>query len=72
MLFPPVARAHASGTPLRFGILGAANIAPQALILPAKSHPEVVVYAVAARNRARAEAFAKKHEIPKVHADYQG
>ncbi|KAF8901951.1 NAD(P)-binding protein [Mucidula mucida] len=71
MLFPPVARAHASGTPLRFGILGAANIAPQALILPAKSHPEVVVYAVAARNRARAEAFAKKHEIPKVHADYQ-
>ncbi|KAJ7588040.1 hypothetical protein C8J56DRAFT_940760 [Mycena floridula] len=57
--------------PLKFGILGAAAIAPPALILPARSHPEVLVYAVAARDKARATAFAKKHGIPKVHNDYQ-
>ena len=58
--------------PIRFGILGAANIAPYALIIPSKSHPEAVVYAVAARDHKRAEQFAKKHGIEKVHASYQG
>ncbi|KXH53978.1 hypothetical protein CNYM01_13645 [Colletotrichum nymphaeae SA-01] len=56
---------------LKFGILGAANIAPLALILPAKTHPEVVVYAVAARDKKRAIDFAKKYNIPKVMDDYQ-
>ena len=58
--------------PIKFGILGAAAIAPTALIYPAKSHPEAVVYAVAARDKARAEAFAKKHNIPKAYDVYQG
>lgn len=58
--------------PLKFGILGAANIAPLALINPAQSHPDVFVYAVAARSRAKAEAFAKKHRIPVVYGSYQG
>ncbi|KAF8967633.1 hypothetical protein BDZ97DRAFT_1802513 [Flammula alnicola] len=57
--------------PLKFGILGAANIAPPALILPARSHPEVVVYAVAARSLQRAQAFAKKHGIEKAYEGYQ-
>ena len=43
-----------------------------ALITPAKSHPEVVVQAVSARDRARAEEFAKKHGIPDVRDTYQG
>ncbi|KAH8660587.1 hypothetical protein BX600DRAFT_488635 [Xylariales sp. PMI_506] len=48
---------------LRLGVLGAAGIAqPHGHIMPAKSYPEVVVQVVAARNRERAEAFAKKHE----------
>ncbi|RYP73121.1 hypothetical protein DL769_004282 [Monosporascus sp. CRB-8-3] len=51
---------------IRFGVLGAAGIAPMALIIPAKSHPEVVVQAVAARNRERAEEFAKSRGIPEV------
>ncbi|KAF2656727.1 oxidoreductase domain-containing protein [Lophiostoma macrostomum CBS 122681] len=59
-----------SGEPLRFGILGAANIAPMALIIPAISHPEVIVAAVAARDPKKAEAFAKKHKIPIVHKTY--
>jgi hypothetical protein len=61
-----------NGRPLRFGILGAANIAPIALVLPARSHPDVVVYAVAARNLVRAEAFAKKYDIEKAYEGYQG
>ena len=32
-----------SGKPIRFGILGAANIAPLALVNPAKEHGEVEV-----------------------------
>lgn len=45
---------------------------PKALITPAKSHPEVIVYSVAARDKAKATAFAKKHGIPHVKDNYQG
>jgi len=55
---------------LRIGILGAARIAPAALINPAKKNGEVVVAAVAARDTSRAQAFASRHGIPKVHAGY--
>ncbi|TVY22515.1 hypothetical protein LHYA1_G008416 [Lachnellula hyalina] len=57
---------------VRLGILGTAQTAPLSLVLPAKSHPEVVLQAVAARDRTRAEAFAKKHGIPDVRDTYQG
>ncbi|KZW00166.1 NAD(P)-binding protein [Exidia glandulosa HHB12029] len=56
---------------LRIGILGAASIAPAALINPARSHPGVVITAVAARDRTRADKFAKQHGIQKVYASYQ-
>src|SRR5262245_36286773 len=56
---------------LRIGILGAARIAPMALIRPAHSVPGVSVAAVAARDPARARAFAEKHGIPRVCAGYQ-
>lgn len=56
--------------PLRIGILGAARIAPQAVIKPAAGHPDVEVVAVAARDPQRAQAFATKHGIARVHADY--
>ncbi|KAI1350265.1 putative oxidoreductase [Xylaria sp. FL0043] len=42
-----------------------------ALIHPAKSHPEVIVQAVAARNRERAEKFAKTYGIPDVRTSYE-
>jgi predicted dehydrogenase len=58
------------GAPLRIGILGAARIAPQALISPAKRNADVVVAAVAARDTTRAASFAAKHQIPRVHDDY--
>jgi len=56
--------------PLRIGILGAARIAPSALIKPAKGNIEVVVAAVAARDASRARAFAAKHDITRVHESY--
>ncbi|KAL8923177.1 MAG: hypothetical protein Q9208_004740 [Pyrenodesmia sp. 3 TL-2023] len=66
---PP--RPAKSDRALRFGILGAANIAPLALIGPAKSHPEVIVQAVAARDHQKAAAFAKANAIPEVKNSYQ-
>lgn len=56
---------------LKFGILGAANSAGMTLTIPAKLHPEVVIQAVAARDRKRAEEFAKKNGIPEVKDSYQ-
>jgi len=52
-------------------VLGAARIAPLALINPAKQNSEVVVAAVAARDASRADAFAAKHDIPRVHESYE-
>jgi predicted dehydrogenase len=57
--------------PLRIGTLGAARITPRALIRPARKVPEAEVVAVAARDRARAEKFATKHGIGKVHDTYE-
>jgi predicted dehydrogenase len=56
--------------PIRIGILGAARIAPLALVNPAKGHTEVEVAAVAARDASRGRAFAAKHRIPRVHESY--
>ncbi len=52
-------------------MLGAARIAPLALIRPAKDNPDVVVAAVAARDGSRARAFAAKNGIERVHDSYQ-
>src|SRR5215470_5042083 len=56
--------------PLRFGILGAARIAPMALVRPARRVPEATVLAVAARDPGRARQFAARHGIPRVHESY--
>jgi predicted dehydrogenase len=55
---------------LRVGVLGAARIAPMALVRPARKLAEVEVVAVAARDPGRARKFASKHGIPRAHADY--
>src|SRR5215468_9851466 len=57
--------------PLRLGILGAARIAPMALVAPARRVGDAVVTAVAARDAARASAFAARHRIPRVHPSYE-
>ncbi|MFI5894543.1 Gfo/Idh/MocA family protein [Actinoplanes sp. NPDC051513] len=55
---------------MRIGVLGAARIAPAALMKPARIVEGVEVAAVAARDRRRAEAFAAKHGVPAVHDSY--
>jgi len=64
--------AEKNSNPIKFGILGAARIAPNALITPALSHPDVVVYAVAARAQDKADKFARKYGIEKVYAGSEG
>ncbi|KAF9500172.1 NAD(P)-binding protein [Pleurotus eryngii] len=69
---PPYAPPLPSSRPVRFGVLGAAAIAPIAFISPAKNHAEAVVLAVAARDKGRAEVFAKKYGIPKAYGGKDG
>ncbi|MEE1928548.1 Gfo/Idh/MocA family oxidoreductase [Streptomyces sp. TRM 70351] len=51
--------------PLRIGILGASRIAGQSLVEPARTTGHRLV-AVAARDRARAQAFATRHGVERV------
>ena len=57
---------------MQIGVLGAARITPPALIRPAKKNADVVVAAVTARDVSRAQAFAAKHDIARVHDSYEG
>src|ERR1700755_2326497 len=56
---------------LRIGTLGSSRISQAALIEPSASVAEVTVAAVAARDPARAEAFALRHGIATAHGSYQ-
>ncbi len=55
--------------PLRIGVLGAARIAERAIAVPARATGCRLV-AVAARDRARAEDFARAHGVERVLASY--
>jgi predicted dehydrogenase len=61
----------ANNRPLKFGILGAARIAPEALIKPAQKSSDAEVVAIAARDPGRAREFADVHHIPRVCATYE-
>jgi predicted dehydrogenase len=56
---------------LKIGVLGAANIAPGALIKPARRTGRAEVVSVASRDIDRARAFAQKHKIPRVADSYE-
>jgi predicted dehydrogenase len=62
MTVPPV-------EPLRIGVLGAARITERSLVEPAAATGTRLV-AVAARDRGRAETFARTHGIQRVHDSY--
>ncbi|EJU02289.1 hypothetical protein DACRYDRAFT_99950 [Dacryopinax primogenitus] len=64
IFYPPTS--PKSSQPLRFGILGAAAIAPIALILAARSSPEAEVVLVGARNLDKAQKYAKKWGVPRA------
>ena len=56
---------------LQFGTLGVARITPRALINPCIDEPRANVVAIAARDRARAEDYARHAHIRYVLDDYQ-
>jgi predicted dehydrogenase len=56
---------------VRIGILGTARITGKALIESARAVPSVSVAAIAARDPARAQAYAKTREIPAVFGSYE-
>jgi predicted dehydrogenase len=56
---------------LRIGSLGSSRISSPALIEPADSVPEVTVAAVAARDMARAEAYALRHGLERAYGSYE-
>jgi D-xylose 1-dehydrogenase (NADP+, D-xylono-1,5-lactone-forming) len=56
--------------PLRLGILSTARIA-EMLLRGASGAEGVEVVAVGSRDRARAEAFAAEHHIPRAHGSYE-
>ena len=52
------------------GVLGAAAIAPAAIVKPAREVPGVTVAGIAARDPARARRFAERYGIPRVYDSY--
>jgi D-xylose 1-dehydrogenase (NADP+, D-xylono-1,5-lactone-forming) len=56
--------------PLRFGILSTANI-NQAVLEGARESDRVDVVAVASRDQARAEAYARRHGIERAYGTYE-
>jgi predicted dehydrogenase len=59
-----------SNSTIQIGLLGAARITPAALIRPARKVAGVEVVAVAARDQARARAFARQHGLALVLPSY--
>lgn len=55
---------------IRVGILGAAKIAPRSVIDPVRDRTDAVVQCVAARDPARASAYAEEHGIAHAAASY--
>jgi predicted dehydrogenase len=55
---------------MRIGILGAAWIAPRAIVEPARELEGAEVVAIASRDLGRAEAFAAEHGIAKAYGRY--
>jgi D-xylose 1-dehydrogenase (NADP+, D-xylono-1,5-lactone-forming) len=56
--------------PVRWGLLSTAHI-NRLLIPPAKASPKLDVVAVASRDPARAEAYAREWGIPRAHGTYE-
>ena len=56
--------------PLRIGILGAANIAPRAMVYPAQATGHIIA-GVASRDLSRAESFARQYQVESAYGSYQ-
>ena len=59
-----------SSNKIRFGILGAAKAAIRSILESSRSFRNIAIGGVASRDKRKAEAFAKDHDIPLVFSDY--
>lgn len=59
------------GTPVRWGILGAARIADGAILPGISKSKKAIAQAVAARDLGRAQAMAEKHGVAKAYGSYE-
>ena len=57
--------------PLQIGILGAAGIAPAAVVRPARRRDDGTAVVAVASRRGAPEAYARQHGIPRAHASYE-
>ncbi|KAJ9628636.1 hypothetical protein H2203_002538 [Taxawa tesnikishii (nom. ined.)] len=55
---------------LKCGVLSDANINAAALIHPAETHPDVILYAIASRDKSKAEKAAKSYKFQKAYGSY--
>ncbi|KAE8415592.1 hypothetical protein BDV36DRAFT_285275 [Aspergillus pseudocaelatus] len=56
---------------LKLGILSSAQINAAAVIHPAETHPDVILYAIASRDASTAAQAAKQYNITKSYGSYQ-
>lgn len=57
--------------PLRMGIISTAMINTASVIRPAQTHADVLITAVASRDLAAAQAYARKYGIPSAFGSYE-
>ncbi|KAM3584228.1 hypothetical protein VKS41_003050 [Umbelopsis sp. WA50703] len=63
--------ATVTDNPVRIGLISVANIAPISLCIPVQQLGTAIIAGVAARDKTRAQKFAKKWNIPNVFDSYQ-
>jgi predicted dehydrogenase len=56
---------------LRLGVISSAQINPAAVIHPAETHPDVILYSIASRDMQVAQRAAKKYNFKKAVGSYQ-
>ncbi|WP_374314714.1 Gfo/Idh/MocA family protein [Microbacterium sp.] len=65
----PTTQEPLSSAPVGIGVLGAARIAPDGIVIPAQATGSRLI-AIAARDTARARAFAERHGVARVYDGY--
>lgn len=60
-----------SQNPVKIGVLSAADFTNVGLFDPARTHPDCIVTAIAARSLEKAQAQAKQYGIPRAFGSYQ-
>jgi len=60
-----------SSKPVKIAMLGAAKIGNWGMVQPCQKIEGAELYAVAARDKSRAEEYSRKYKIPRVHNSYE-